>query len=131
MRRMVMAGAAAVVTVVFGLSVLSEAAVLCARARSDGTFSTSLKIREACRPSETQLNPAALGLQGPPGPSPGFTCASSCVSGFPTVQFSCGAKATSCSTMDGFNPVRETFIDCVTEDSLAFPFCLNAECREG
>lgn len=46
----------------------AHAAVLCARPHADGTFNTSVKIREACRPSEAQLDPAALGLQGPPGP---------------------------------------------------------------
>jgi hypothetical protein len=46
----------------------AEAAVLCARPKQDGTFSTSLKVREQCRSSETQLDPATLGLQGPPGP---------------------------------------------------------------
>lgn len=46
----------------------ANAVVLCARARGDGTFNTSVKIREACRPTETQLHPVALGLQGPAGP---------------------------------------------------------------
>lgn len=45
-----------------------EAAVLCARQKADGTFNASVKIRETCRPKETQLDPAALSLQGPPGP---------------------------------------------------------------
>jgi hypothetical protein len=44
------------------------AAVLCAKPRSDGTFSTSVRVRETCRASETQLDAAALGLQGAPGP---------------------------------------------------------------
>jgi hypothetical protein len=38
------------------------AAVLCARR------SGTLKLRDACRPGETQADPVALGLQGPPGP---------------------------------------------------------------
>ncbi|HJQ84308.1 MAG TPA: SUMF1/EgtB/PvdO family nonheme iron enzyme [Candidatus Binatia bacterium] len=37
-------------------------AVLCVRR------SGTIKVREACRPSETQADPVALGLQGPPGP---------------------------------------------------------------
>src|SRR5262245_18022652 len=45
----------------------ADAVVLCAKPRADGTFSTSVKIREACRTSETRLDPGALGLQGPPG----------------------------------------------------------------
>jgi hypothetical protein len=48
----------------------TNAAVLCAKPRSDGTFSTSVKIREACTPREMQLDPAALHLQGPPGLPP-------------------------------------------------------------
>jgi hypothetical protein len=46
---------------------VAEAVVLCAHPRSDGTFNTSVKIRETCKPAETQLDPVALGLQGPPG----------------------------------------------------------------
>jgi hypothetical protein len=45
----------------------AEAVVLCAKPRSDGTYNTSVKLREACKPGETQLDPAALGLQGEPG----------------------------------------------------------------
>lgn len=43
-----------------------DAVVLCAR-QKDGTFNTAVKIREACKTHETQLDPGALGLQGPPG----------------------------------------------------------------
>lgn len=39
--------------------------MLCARARGDGTISTTLKVRDACRPKETQIELTALGL--PPG----------------------------------------------------------------
>jgi hypothetical protein len=42
--------------------------VLCARPRTDGTFNTTVRIREACKANEVQLNPGALGLQGPAGP---------------------------------------------------------------
>lgn len=49
-----------------------EAVVLCAKPRADGTYSTTIKIREACTGKEMALTPAALGLQGPPGP-PGPT----------------------------------------------------------
>jgi hypothetical protein len=45
----------------------ARAVVLCARQRPDGTFNTSVKIREMCKPAETQLDPVVLGLQGPPG----------------------------------------------------------------
>lgn len=46
----------------------AQAAVLCARPRRDGTFNSSVRIREVCRPGEVQLNPTVLDLQGPPGP---------------------------------------------------------------
>ena len=38
------------------------AAVLCAKPRKDGTFNTAVKIREACKPGEVQLDAAAVGL---------------------------------------------------------------------
>ena len=47
---------------------VAEAVVLCPRSRRDGTFKTTIKIRESCRPRETQLVPLALGLEGQPGP---------------------------------------------------------------
>ncbi len=47
----------------------ANAVVLCAKARGDGTFSTTVKIREACAARETVLDAATLGLQGPPGPA--------------------------------------------------------------
>src|SRR5262249_9086356 len=43
----------------------TEAVVLCADARADGSFSTTVKIRERCRPREAQLTPSLLGLQPP------------------------------------------------------------------
>ena len=46
----------------------AEAVVLCAKPRSDGTFSTSVKVREACKAGETQLDAAQIGAQGPQGP---------------------------------------------------------------
>ena len=52
--------------VVGGLAAVSpqaDAALLCAT--RDGT----VKVRDACKPTETRLDPVALGLQGPPGPS--------------------------------------------------------------
>jgi len=38
----------------------AQAAMLCARPRSDGTFSTTVKLREACRPSEVELGIVTL-----------------------------------------------------------------------
>lgn len=46
----------------------AQAVVLCAKPKSDGSFNTSVKIRTACKPGETQLDAGTLGLQGPPGP---------------------------------------------------------------
>lgn len=40
---------------------------MCAKPKNDGTFSTSVKIRQACKASEVALDPVALGLQGPKG----------------------------------------------------------------
>jgi hypothetical protein len=42
----------------------ARAVMLCARPRSDGSYSTAVKIREVCKSSETQLDPVALGLGG-------------------------------------------------------------------
>jgi hypothetical protein len=38
------------------------AAVLCAKPRKDGSFNTGVKIREACKPGEVQLDAAAVGF---------------------------------------------------------------------
>jgi hypothetical protein len=45
----------------------ANAAVVCARRRADGTFNSTLKVREACKPSEAQLaifsaNPWLVGV---------------------------------------------------------------------
>lgn len=58
----------AAAVVVLSLAQFADAVVMCARPRRDGTYSTSIKLRETCRPNETLLSPAALGLQGPAGP---------------------------------------------------------------
>jgi hypothetical protein len=57
----------AVLAIVVTTGGVSSAVVLCARPRADGTFNTTVKIRQACAPRETQLDPGVLGLQGPPG----------------------------------------------------------------
>ena len=49
---------------VTGVSSLANAAVLCTEKSGEGT----VRIREACKKNETQLDPVALELQGPPGP---------------------------------------------------------------
>ena len=56
-----------------GVSILlssseAVAVVLCAKPRSDGTYNTSVKIREACKDNETQLDAAQIGVQGEQGP---------------------------------------------------------------
>jgi hypothetical protein len=45
----------------------TNAAVLCAQQKKNGSFNSQVTIREACRKREKQLDLAALGLQGPPG----------------------------------------------------------------
>ena len=47
-----------------GISSQASAAVLCAPKSGEGT----VRVREACKKNEVQLDPATLGLQGPPGP---------------------------------------------------------------
>lgn len=58
---------AVLVCLLIALQSTSAAAVLCARKRPDGTFNSNVALRETCRPRETQLDPVALGLQGPKG----------------------------------------------------------------
>lgn len=50
-------------------STSASAVTLCAKPRSDGSFSTTVKIRTSCVGREVALDPVALGLQGPPGPT--------------------------------------------------------------
>ena len=38
----------------------AHAAMVCARPRSDGTFSTTLKLREACKPNEVEIGIVTL-----------------------------------------------------------------------
>jgi hypothetical protein len=112
----------------------ADAVVLCARPRSDGTFNTSVKIRESCKGNETPLAPLALGLTGPPGPpgpSPGFTCSSSCISGYPSADFICGGTQGSCSSPDGFATANVRVVSCTTDDALATSFCLSSKCGAG
>jgi len=40
----------------------THAAVLCARQRSDGSFNATVKIRDACKRTETVLQPEAVGF---------------------------------------------------------------------
>jgi hypothetical protein len=44
-----------------------RSAVLCARPKTDGSYNTTVKLRQVCKTSETALDPAALGLRGPQG----------------------------------------------------------------
>jgi len=63
--------------IVLALAVPAESVVLCAKQRSDGTFSSTVKIRETCAGREVALDPVALGLQGPKG-DPGEPAPTSC-----------------------------------------------------
>jgi hypothetical protein len=65
---MARAGIGVVVVALVAASTGVDAVVLCARQRADGTFNTSIKLRESCRQGEEQLDPVAL-VQGPPGPT--------------------------------------------------------------
>ena len=40
----------------------ADAAVLCAKRRSDGTFHSTVRVRETCRQGETVLTPEAVGF---------------------------------------------------------------------
>lgn len=56
-------------------STAQAAVVLCAKARPDGLFSSTVKVRSgSCRASEQQLDPGPLGLQGPAGPPGACEC---------------------------------------------------------
>jgi hypothetical protein len=44
------------------VSSTAQAAVLCAKPRKDGTFNTTVRIREACKSTEVMLSPAGVGL---------------------------------------------------------------------
>jgi hypothetical protein len=57
----------ATLVVVFMSVTAAHAAVLCAKQRSDGTFNSSVRIREACKSRETELDPVGLDLQGEQG----------------------------------------------------------------
>ena len=41
---------------------IARAAVLCAKPRKDGTFNSSVKIREACKQNEVELAPGLVGF---------------------------------------------------------------------
>jgi len=47
----------------------AHAAVLCAKTRADGTFNSSVKLREQCKSREVRLAPTSLGLEGEQGPT--------------------------------------------------------------
>lgn len=57
-----------IIVVTIFLASTADAVVLCAKPRSDGTYNTSVKIREACKDNETQLDAAQIGVQGEQGP---------------------------------------------------------------
>ena len=65
----------------------AQAAMVCARPRSDGTFSTTLKLREACKPNEVEIGIVTLQplrLFGPTTTSTSSTTSTTfppCVSG--------------------------------------------------
>jgi hypothetical protein len=74
----------------------AQAAMLCARPRADGTFSATVKIREACRPNEVELGIITLDplrLSGPPTTSTSVTSTSTTSSSITTTTLpSCGSS---------------------------------------
>ena len=72
----------------------AQAAMVCARPRSDGTFSTTLKLREACKPNEVEIGIVTLDplrLSGPPTTSTSVTSTSTTSSSITTTTLpSCG-----------------------------------------
>jgi hypothetical protein len=48
-------------------ALVADGAVLCTKRRADGSLNGPVNIRAACTSRETQLDPGALGLQGPKG----------------------------------------------------------------
>src|SRR5262245_52027817 len=82
------------------------AAVLCAKPRKDGTFNTPVKIREACKPNEVQLDAAAVSL-----------CCTV------TTTTTSGTTATSCP------PTTTTTLLPLCSPGL--PFCGTAVCSNG
>jgi hypothetical protein len=76
--------------------------MLCARPRTDGTYNATVKIRELCKPSERQLDPVALGLQGPQGPQgePGVCeCSTTTTNTTPPASTTFSVTSTTCSTV--------------------------------
>src|SRR5262245_26664995 len=99
------------------LSPLStHAVVLCAKPKADGSFNTTVMIRAACKPRETQLDPAALGLQGPRGPR--GAQGERGEQGQPGVC-DCSASTTSSTS----TTTSETLVPCSTTSTLGVPGC--------
>src|SRR4030095_6746319 len=88
--------------------IAASGAVLCAKQRNDGTFSSSVKIREACHAKEVQLAPEAVG----------FCCAAS----------TSATTSTSTSTTSLACPTTTTLgiPDCTTGAGCGFP-CFNGQ----
>lgn len=102
-----MSRTAAAVFALLAAAPLAHAVVLCARPGRDGTLNTTVKIRPACKPPEQQLDAAALGLQGPPGPqgAPGVCECSTTTTTTPSTTTTtlagpgtCSFKGTPCSS---------------------------------
>lgn len=99
--------AASVLLLLLSLSA-SEAAVLCARQRGDGSFNTYVKIREVCRPNEirlgvAQLDPLVVGPQPPTTTTTSSTTVTSTSSTIsPTTTYPpCGGVGNRCGACAG------------------------------
>jgi len=52
----------AVIVIILLAAGVADGAVLCAKRRADGKFSSTVKVREACRSNEVMLTPEAVGF---------------------------------------------------------------------
>ena len=95
----------------------ADAAVLCTKLRKDGTYGSTLRIREACKEREVVVDPTALG----------FCCADGSTSTTTSVTTT---TATSTSVCPTFTTTTLGVPDC--GGGICFGLCANAlACVEG
>lgn len=103
MRRIALA-----VAVSMALVDASAAAVLCAKLRKGGLFNGAVKIRQACKPGETQLEPEDVGF---------------CCGGSPSTSTTVTTTTGSCPT---FTMTSLGIPDCGGNPPSCFGLCANA-----
>jgi len=110
----------------------ANAVLLCAKPKKDGTFDTSVMIRESCRGDERQLDPIALGLQGPKG-DPGLQG----LQGPPgdpgqcTCPRTCKGTGTTCTTDDDCEGVTGVCDNFAATASCVQTCTVSADCSPG